>query len=113
MKEKIMRALQIPFRSYPRYTLEVMAENLIEQGVIIPPFRVGDKVWCITNKYGHVLVKETTVIEVYYRHKEMIPCIVTMQGRGVCGEKVFATKEEAEAKLKEIEERKIEICGDI
>ena len=71
------------------------------------PCRIGDKVWCVTNRYGHWLAREGTVIEIYYKGKDRVPCVITMEGRGAWGVKVFATKEEAEVAVERIKEREL------
>ena len=75
-------------------------DKLTAADIEILPCRIGDKVWCVTTRYGHWLAREGTVIEIYYKGKDMVPCVITMEGRGAWGVKVFATKEEAERALK-------------
>lgn len=79
--------------------IEKLADKLIENGVIVPPCKVGDIVWVDDFMWG------------------LIPCKVDRPYHCICGEKggctfersftdddfgktVFFTKEEAEQKLK-------------
>lgn len=68
--------------------------------IINLPCKVGDEVWAIKT-YRHIKVPVTgEVSEIYFIDESMKPCIV-VKGvtRGMWGEKVFATKEDAERSL--------------
>ena len=80
---------------------EVYADYLLANGVIVPPFKVGDKVYYITGLHDKV-VKEAKIEELYYNGDGFAYRVSSdylyfdMQA-----EEVFLTREEAEAKLKE------------
>ena len=64
----------------------IAAEELLANGVIVPPCKVGDIVYVISK--GNILP--------YYEIKYLLP--------DYFGKTVFLTKEEAEAKLKELKD---------
>lgn len=70
-------------------------EDLEEQGLLLRlPCKVGDKVWHII--HGEVI--EDNITNVYIKYQGVFPfkdCLI--------GKLVFVTKEEAEAKLREME----------
>lgn len=85
-------------------TLTEIAEHLIENGVIVPPCKVGDKVYFDTYLHGNsVGVQPHKVIQV----KSVITTEPSKGGIGAeipdwsFGESVFLTREEAEKALKE------------
>lgn len=81
------------------------ADHLLANGVIVPPCKVGDKVYCVFEDdviEDEIILIEATEISIYlstcserymwlngYLYSEMLD------------QKLFLTKEEAEAKLKE------------
>ncbi len=88
---------------------EQIADHLLANGVIVPPCKVGDKVWFVVEYESKHFLDEGEVESIYkdnggvwvssrydsglhYHHKESDFC-----------KTVFLTKEEAEAKLKECE----------
>ena len=85
-------------------TLTDIADHLIENGVIIPPCKVGDTVYFDTYLHGHsVGVRPHKVIKV----KSVIMTEPSKGGIGAeipdwsFGESVFLTREEAEKALRE------------
>ena len=86
---------------------EEQADHLLANGVIVPPCKVGDKVWFETYK------KNATVCVGVQPHKvDRIDVICVCDTKNLVetnirewefGQSVFLTKEEAEAKLKERE----------
>lgn len=95
-------------RSYPyttdEYRIASIADHLIENGVILPPCKVGDKVYFDTYLHGDsVGVQSHKVINVKY-------IIITEPSKGgigaeipdyAFGKTVFLTLEEAEKKIKD------------
>ena len=77
----------------------LFADHLIENGVIVPPCKVGSKVYIIAEVSKQVV--EATVIGVWLYYNTV--CIITDYGtihNNSIGKTVFLTKEEAEQKLK-------------
>ena len=80
-----------------------LADHLIANGVIVPPCKVGDTVWCIfEDNYGYEYVRERIVTGILIRDIGVFLCV------GFChyissdiGKTVFLTREEAEKALAE------------
>lgn len=94
---------------YP--TVEQIANHLIENGVVLPPCKVGDKVWLLTSlnwKRTEWGIKEGKVSMVQQKADKSWKFRVTenhsVQDYTVdsIGKTVFLTKEQAEQKLKEM-----------
>lgn len=87
-------------------TLTEIAEHLLANGVIVPPCKVGDKVWYITG-IGHNLIKPAIVKEIIIDGKGIKDLYVC--GNGYNFENSFdifyLTREEAEKALEERNER--------
>ena len=96
--------------------LEEYAEELVKQGVIVPPCKVGDMVYVVENPYtflplSKVLEGEVTSIHqrehglylrVIFDTKKINGC-VDYNLEWKLNKTVFLTKEEAEEKLRECE----------
>lgn len=84
---------------------DYLADYLIEHGVIVMPCKVGDTVYYITG-IGHNLVKPAKVKEIIIDENGIKDLYV--QGDGYDFENsfdiFFLTREEAERKLRELEE---------
>lgn len=82
----------------------IFADYLLANGVIVPPCKVGDKVYCIVEGFDVVMdghIRQFIVAEGIF-----VDCVIRGYFSQVfhsskIGEKVFLTREEAEAKLKE------------
>lgn len=79
------------------------ANHLLSNGVTILPCKIGDEVWGISS-YNHCSkhVKKGIVHEMFYGDDMRLCIAVKGVCRGVWGEKVFGTEEEA---LKALEEQ--------
>lgn len=64
------------------------------------PCKIGDTVYCIRNFKGQNRIKKGFVSEMFYRKDMELMIVVSHIGRGLYGEKVFNTMEEAEQYLK-------------
>lgn len=64
------------------------------------PCKIGDTVFCIRNYKGQKHIKKGFVSEMFYRKDMELIIVVSNIGRGLYGEKVFNTMEEAERYLK-------------
>ncbi len=91
-----------------------VAEHLLANGIIVPPCRVGDYVWLVftpkypanPNDYGKWFMTQYGVQRIIFGAKGL--SIETWNMGTIpakeLGKTVFLTKEEAEAKLKELKE---------
>jgi hypothetical protein len=79
-----------------------LADYLLANGVIVPPCKVGQIVWLIRNNK----IEETTVEKIVLKDKGLyLKLLCNSFYETTCrsiGKTVFLTKEEAEAKLKEL-----------
>lgn len=75
-----------------------VCDFLIANGVIVPPCKVGDKIY----QTDGIRIYESTVMEVTYTTNKVIYCTesVAFDERAI-SETVFLTKEQAEEKLNE------------
>ena len=94
--------------------LEEYAEELVKQGAILPPCKVGQTVWVIPKGLHEVC--KATIVRIEYNYYsspqewlvvEYVSSIVGIQEHKsridlMLGKTVFLTKEEAEEKLKEL-----------
>ena len=89
----------------PFYTYKDEAEYLIDEyGVIVPPCKVGDKVYIVGVFTGQVI--PTVVIGIDYTANDMLLHLDNSNFVSVVhqlGKTVFLTKEEAEKKLHKLE----------
>ena len=86
--------------------VEQIADHLLANGVVVPPCKVGDKVWCLL---GHNIIEfevSRIAIEPFAEIGMSFYCYggFTFDMRGL-GKTVFLSREEAEQKLKEGAER--------
>ena len=83
--------------------LGIYADYPLANGVIVPPCKVGDKLYIIASISQEII--ESVVIGMWIVEDSV--SILTIHGtihNGSLGKTVFLTKEEAEAKLKEMEQ---------
>lgn len=83
---------------HPEHVFEIVAEHLIENGVIVPPCKLGDTVYQIIKSMSFGEVGDTATTN--YRIEERK---FSMGFLDEFGKTVFLTHEAAEAKLKEME----------
>ena len=89
---------------------ESIAEFLSENGVIVPPCKVGDKVYCIGTPCGgckyfnEPLTEEGIEICKACKKREIIECGLEFDLINEFGKTVFLTKEEAEKALERMRE---------
>ena len=98
---------------YP--TIEMVADHLIANGVIVLPCKVGDEIYVLNR--GNIpqrMVLDKPDIRCHcYKEDNLCMALCDDKKHSICayrlkndgsdiGEKVFLTKEEAEAKLKEL-----------
>lgn len=90
---------------------EELTDYLLANGVIVPPYKVGEKVYVVDRGLG--VYWRGTVISVYYGHDGTGYGISFDDGDFAAydGRDVFRTKEEADAALVNYESTKIEKGG--
>lgn len=69
-----------------------------------PPLKIGDTAWAIRKYKGATYAQQGIVNEMFYNKNMELVIVVKNIARGLFGEKVFATKEEAEQALKQMGE---------
>lgn len=85
---------------------ESIADYLLENGVIVPPCKVGDTVYILAGHNGHKYEKD--ICEGFYISDNLVTQVRTRNKKGnhgtygIMGETVFLTKEEAEKALEEM-----------
>ena len=101
MTEMRDRLIEIIEKSYMvgGYDIFDLADHLIANGVILPPCKVGDKLYITTSISKEIV--ESVVLGVWMAEDNI--SILTIHGsihNNSLGKTVFLTKEEAEAALK-------------
>lgn len=85
---------------------DYIVECLLNNGVIVPPCKVGDTVYRISTKHITKMryIQETKICRIAITEEGMkFFCECNVIAPCIFGKTVFLTKEEAEAKLKERE----------
>lgn len=82
------------------------ADKLLANGVIILPCKIGDTVWAIRDFKGVKHPQEGIVSDMYFTKDMSLNIVVKYVARGEFGKTVFLTREEAEAKLREVDHEK-------
>lgn len=98
------RCLHPPVTAYHMCVDVEDIENAPAVDAVILPCRIGDTVWTIRRFHSHLIPQKSTVSEMYFTRDMKLHITVKYIGRGIWGEKVFATREEAEAALRKEEE---------
>ena len=102
-RERLIELLQGSREKYINllpFEKELIADHLLANGVIVPPFKFGSTIWIIRNreiyphKIDHLVISE---FGMYSTGISLKWCV------GKLGKTVFLTKEEAEETLKELE----------
>lgn len=83
--------------------IEKTVEHLIENGVILPPCKIGDEVYRVIKRCGEWQILPCIVKGITYRGGEWWD-IVVVGHDSMLGSTVFLTREEAESALERIEE---------
>lgn len=99
MREKLIELIQDSVGGCARHWAEIIADNLLANGVIVPPCKVGQTVYCIRHdKASKPFVKPLGVLSItadgngkfaVFTTKEDLWCLTA-----------FPTREEAEKALK-------------
>jgi len=64
------------------------------------PVKIGDEVWCIRNVKGKNVSQNGIVHEMFFNEAMELIIVARYVARGIFGEKVFLTKEEADAAIR-------------
>lgn len=82
---------------------EWLADDLLANGVIVPPCKVGDTVYRISKRYGEWCVLPRMVSSMTYSldHLYRVVWCIHTTADDYLGKTVFLTREEAKAALKE------------
>lgn len=95
-KNQLADLLQQIVQGCHRYWAILVASSLTERGVTILPCKMGDEVWGIKSfNNGAKRVKKGVVHQMFYGEDMKLCVAVKGVCRGVWGEKVFATEEDA------------------
>ena len=102
-REKLIELTQtildgVPYGEITKYTAQDIADNLLANGVIVPPCKVGDKIYIITNISQEIV--ESVDIGIWMA--DGVFSLLTIHGTVIAdniGKTVFLTKEEAEREL--------------
>lgn len=84
-------------------TPKKIAERLIDEGMIVPPCKVGDTVYYLGGIYSRV-VKSATIIEIIVNFRGVSELLVIDENNMTCKDSIdifYFTREEAEAALAE------------
>ena len=90
-------------RLYEEKTLDALRKihaEVTTQGVIIP-CKMGDTAYGIRNIRGHLLPMEGIVSEIYFTNDMQLVVALKNVSRGVWGERIFPTCQDAEARIRE------------
>lgn len=103
-KERLIEIIQNSVGGCARHWAEIIADGLIEHGVIVSPCKVEDRVYRITKslhtKREYIEVSKVSRIAVD-NDGLFVFCECKPNAKCIFGKTVFLTKEEAEKKLKE------------
>lgn len=80
-------------------TAEKIADHLLENGVVIPPCKIGDEAYAIRTAGDGLYAKKSVVSQMVFTHDMRVGIVVHNVARGFWGKDVFATREEAEAEI--------------
>ena len=66
MKEKLIELIQESVDGFTRLLAERIADNLIANGVIVPPFKIGDDIWWIDAENNSVECEKNAITAIAY-----------------------------------------------
>lgn len=81
---------------------DYLAGFLLANGVIVPPCKIGQTMWAIRDYKGVKHPQEGIVSDMYFTKDMTLHIVVKHVARGEFGKNVFLTREDAEAKLREV-----------
>ena len=99
MRDRLIELLNNEINKPTQFTLQSIADNLLENGVIVPPCKVGDKVYIVAEITNKII--ECTVLGFWICETN---CSIITDHGTICSlslaETVFLTREAAEQALK-------------
>ena len=109
MKDKLSNMIQNAVGGCAKYWADVIADKLLSEGVIVPPCKVGDTVYALSQMRDKRILPFISEYEVTSISVGKKKCIVYHEMDGYIklfkqddfGKTVFLTKEEAEKALAE------------
>ncbi len=99
-KERLVELIDQCTIDYDMPSSEQIADYLLANGVVVPPCKVGDKLYIVTSVSEQIV--ECTIIGVWVCESNI--SVITDYGcifNGSFGKTVFLTRSQAEAKVKE------------
>ena len=101
------RLIELIQKEVPRPKADALADHLLANGVIVPPCKVGETVYCLIQGFENPLKATVNRIAVQ-KDAVIISCsVLGYFGQSYMatdfGKTVFLTKEEAEEKMKELQ----------
>ena len=104
MKEKLIELITEPKIIYEKADIEELADYLLENGVVVPPVTIGQKVYIVEGIVRELYVvgighyKDFQNFTAFERYGETLGCGATW-GYDSIGKTVFLTREEAEKRV--------------
>ena len=107
MRDRLIELIQNAVGGCAKYWAKTIADHLLRNGVVVPPYKVGTKVYVITSKTSNnknFYMFEDIISRYVIGDCFTIMCFVDHMGVGDCDwDKVFLTREDAERALEEKE----------
>lgn len=102
MRERLIELIQDSVFGCARHWAEIIADNLLANGVIVPPCKVGDMVYCIyEDNIGEQYFADKFVTGIFLNDLGLyVRCGFHYYAVDDFGKTVFLTREEAEKALK-------------
>lgn len=105
-KERLVELIDQCTIDYDMPSSEQIADYLLANGVVVPPCKVRDVVYRVTSEWNSIKKRyESFISEEGIAHVNVSYLFITSQsnvfGEEYIGHKIFLSREEAEAKLRE------------
>ena len=97
---EILRQVKCYGSNVDEYYLNNVADRLVESGVIVPPCKVGDKLYNADSLIYEYCYWEVEIIKIYADGNYIVDDSGNLYSFADIGKTVFLTKEEAEAELR-------------
>jgi hypothetical protein len=112
MKEILSNMIQDSVGGCAKYWADLIADHLLDEGVIVPPCKVGDVVWVLNRSRGAIYGNKVVCIKVrgespnkntirVEHHNRVAEASYRKYTWSQFGKQVFLSKEEAEKALSE------------
>lgn len=97
-KERLVELIIQSVDGCARHWAEIIADHLLDNGVIVPPCKVGDEIYVLEDSKT---IEKATVEFIYYDGKDFD--VISNDFYTTMGRKAYYTREAAEQALKERE----------